>query len=1081
MLRGEALTSVVGFAFPPPPPPPPPTRVCFSSNHSFSAVASPLHHSTRVAYGFYITMRARIGDYVLLETIGSGAFANVRHGIHEVSGKHYAIKVMDKAHIRNHELTLNVRREIAIMKALNHPNIVALHQVLSSTTKLYIVLDLVQGRELFEIISRQGTNGLPEQQARAYFQQLIEAVDYCHSRGVCHRDLKPENLLIDQIGKLKVTDFGFSSMKGANTASDLLSTQCGTPHYIAPEIISNAHPTYDGQKVDAWACGIILYALLVGYLPFDETDLTYLFRVIQRAYVEYPSWVSLSARHLISSLLCVDPQARLSVHQVKRHPWFLVDYHPPTNPSPRSTPSPRRRRPRVSSNADHAAAFSSPLTVPSHPHTSRKTDPLPALAPPQLQLPQLELPLASAGVPWDAAQSSARAVTMARNEMIKSGRPMTSARKYSLLRKGVVNYGQLEIGVASFSGPNTLGGEEQARIRGILSSSTFGSVLGGLSTTAHHSSSSIASCDDVSLPVIPYADEQQLDYQGTTFALEQNLQTPITVSNTTLPPDDEEQGNVQQEQDAKRSELVDSTLHALRRLRVGLQKDALRSLGEQQASGAEKQSTDSAVQTLQSEEMIRLLDVWETRIISDTPRTVSDGTALSEEEVRAFQSLLRKWETFLNGQNVVEDVSIPGSERVEDEVPTQSVPDRFKEEHEILSNMDYRMRTPEESPSSLHTRNTHHARWSVDTPGSKRSVKWNLPDGRDRNSWDCRVESSARPSAKQYDDLTDKWNQVLVANTSDLGSVPAKVDIDSVSSTRGLKSFAMELEDSPVTDVRSSGDRKHVEFLELSTSQVSEVGTHGTPNNGNSRHSTCDCGSPKQSTIRHVSSRRNKFTRQSVDNGALGRGTNPPSLRVLSVSVDAERHESPRHFYRSEGQRRIKTEGLPEPTNTDSYGWEPTTRSSLDKFFRRGSRRSSRPERRLGGGWQIRTRNRIFTKLRNLQFRSKFEGRFECALGPEQCLRKMQKLLDEMGVDVHKKRGQLMLQVDLHHPSGNVAVAGIFDFQARPNHEECVVHFKRKDRERVVSRGKEAFVLSEFFDQALDWFSSSYPNVLLYP
>lgn len=269
-------------------------------------------------------MGSRVGPYIVTSTLGQGTFGKVKLAQHQETGIEYAIKILDKSDIKANELTVNVRREIAIMKALNHKNIVNLREVLSSKTKLYIVMDLVRGGELFEQIERKGE--LDEKLARKYFQQLIDGIDYCHRRGVCHRDLKPENLLVDENGTLKITDFGVSSMKGGVSGSDLLYTACGTPYYCAPEIINGAEEGYSGVKIDAWSCGIILYLLLTGTLPFQNEDMTQLYEQINRCRVDYPSWMPPDAKDLISKLLEKDPDRRFSLEQVKQHPWFLVDY-----------------------------------------------------------------------------------------------------------------------------------------------------------------------------------------------------------------------------------------------------------------------------------------------------------------------------------------------------------------------------------------------------------------------------------------------------------------------------------------------------------------------------------------------------------------------------------------------------------------------------------------------------------------------------------------------------------------------------------------------------------------------------------
>lgn len=270
-------------------------------------------------------MGSRVGPYIVTSTLGQGTFGKVKLAQHQETGKEYAIKILDKSDIKANELTVNVRREIAIMKALNHKNIVNLREVLSSKSKLYIVMDLVRGGELFDQIEKKGELEVPA--ARKYFQQLIDGIDYCHRRGVCHRDLKPENLLVDSNGTLKITDFGVSSMKGVS-GSDLLYTACGTPYYCAPEIINGAEEGYSGVKIDAWSCGIILFLLLTGQLPFQNEDMALLYEQINRCKVEYPHWMSPDAKDLISRLLEKDPEKRFSLEDVKKHPWFLVDYEP---------------------------------------------------------------------------------------------------------------------------------------------------------------------------------------------------------------------------------------------------------------------------------------------------------------------------------------------------------------------------------------------------------------------------------------------------------------------------------------------------------------------------------------------------------------------------------------------------------------------------------------------------------------------------------------------------------------------------------------------------------------------------------
>ncbi|RRT48360.1 hypothetical protein B296_00046276 [Ensete ventricosum] len=145
---------------------------------------------------------------------------------------------------------------------------------MASKTKIYMVLEFITGGELFDRIARNGK--LKEDEARKYFQQLIDAVDYCHSRGVFHRDLKPENLLLDSNGVLKISDFGLSALP--QQEDGLLYTTCGTPNYVAPEVVKDKG--YDGAKSDIWSCGVILFVLMAGYLPFEDSNLMSLYKKV---------------------------------------------------------------------------------------------------------------------------------------------------------------------------------------------------------------------------------------------------------------------------------------------------------------------------------------------------------------------------------------------------------------------------------------------------------------------------------------------------------------------------------------------------------------------------------------------------------------------------------------------------------------------------------------------------------------------------------------------------------------------------------------------------------------------------------
>ncbi|KAF9679785.1 hypothetical protein SADUNF_Sadunf06G0051200 [Salix dunnii] len=262
----------------------------------------------------------KVGTYEVGRTIGEGNFAKVKFAQNIETGESVAIKILAKSTILKHKMVDQIKREISIMKIVRHPNIVRLHEVLSSRTKIYIILEFVAGGELFDKIAHQGR--LSENESRRYFQQLIHAVAHCHRKGVYHRDLKPENLLLDAYGNLKVSDFGLSALpqKGAG----LLHTACGTPNYVAPEVLG--HQGYDGAAADVWSCGVILFFLMAGYLPFDEIDLPTLNRRINAAEYSCPFWFPPGAKALIDKILDPNPKTRIGIEGIKKHPWFSQSY-----------------------------------------------------------------------------------------------------------------------------------------------------------------------------------------------------------------------------------------------------------------------------------------------------------------------------------------------------------------------------------------------------------------------------------------------------------------------------------------------------------------------------------------------------------------------------------------------------------------------------------------------------------------------------------------------------------------------------------------------------------------------------------
>ncbi|XP_021776139.1 CBL-interacting serine/threonine-protein kinase 25-like [Chenopodium quinoa] len=282
------------------------------------------------------------GKYEVGRLLGQGTFAKVYYGKNDATNENVAIKVISKEQVRKAGMVEAIEREISVMRLVRHPNVVGLKEVLATKGRIYFIMEYVKGGELFSKIAK---GRLKEEYARKYFQQLISAIDYCHSRGVSHRDLKPENLLLDENENLKVTDFGLSALPEHLRHDGLLHTQCGTPAYVAPEVLTKKG--YDGAKADIWSCGVILFALLSGYLPFQDVNMMKMYRKIFKGEYEFPPWFPPDGKRLVSKLLVVDPNRRLSIQGIMRQPWFRKD--PLSSYLPQPLQVPDHQDPKVAS------------------------------------------------------------------------------------------------------------------------------------------------------------------------------------------------------------------------------------------------------------------------------------------------------------------------------------------------------------------------------------------------------------------------------------------------------------------------------------------------------------------------------------------------------------------------------------------------------------------------------------------------------------------------------------------------------------------------------------------------------------
>uniref|UniRef100_A0A8C7GAF3 BR serine/threonine kinase 2 n=1 Tax=Oncorhynchus kisutch TaxID=8019 RepID=A0A8C7GAF3_ONCKI len=250
----------------------------------------------------------------------------VKLGIHCVTCQKVAIKIVNREKL-SESVLMKVEREIAILKLIEHPHVLKLHDVYENKKYLYLVLEHVSGGELFDYLVKKGR--LTPKEARKFFRQIISALDFCHSHSICHRDLKPENLLLDEKNNIRVADFGMASLQ---VGDSLLETSCGSPHYACPEVIRGEK--YDGRKADVWSCGVILFALLVGALPFDDDNLRNLLEKVKLGVFHMPHFIPPDCQNLLRGMIEVDATKRLTLEQIQKHNWYIGGKNEPEPEQP---------------------------------------------------------------------------------------------------------------------------------------------------------------------------------------------------------------------------------------------------------------------------------------------------------------------------------------------------------------------------------------------------------------------------------------------------------------------------------------------------------------------------------------------------------------------------------------------------------------------------------------------------------------------------------------------------------------------------------------------------------------------------
>lgn len=257
-----------------------------------------------------------LGPFTLGEKLGEGTFGVVRLGIHSKTGEKVAVKILDKNKILEKKDRISIEREIKILKYLHHENIIQLYSSIQTKSSIFLIMEYAPGKELFDYISKK--RRLSEFESCNFYLQVLSGINYLSKNNICHRDIKPENLLLNSSkNKIKIADFGLSIMY---KNGELLKTACGSPSYASPEMLKGEK--YDGLMSDIWSSGIVLYAMICGFLPFEDDNNDKLYEKILIGKFEIPPFVSDNAKDLIRRILVVNPNHRLKINQIIKHPWF---------------------------------------------------------------------------------------------------------------------------------------------------------------------------------------------------------------------------------------------------------------------------------------------------------------------------------------------------------------------------------------------------------------------------------------------------------------------------------------------------------------------------------------------------------------------------------------------------------------------------------------------------------------------------------------------------------------------------------------------------------------------------------------
>ena len=275
-----------------------------------------------------------IEDYLIGSQVGQGAYAVVRSAIHKISNKKIALKTYEKVKLLDPHRKRCVQREIDILKILNHQNIVKLYEVIDTSKNLHLAMEFIGGTSLHGYLKRRPNRRLEESEANRVFKQILHAINYCHGKNVTHRDIKLENILLDDENNVKIIDFGFGTCFSHEKKVKLF---CGTPSYMAPEIVSRVE--YSGPPADVWALGVLLYVLLCGAYPFKAQYDKELYKKIQYGQFTVPNNISAGARSLITRIMRLNPDKRPTVNDILKDNWIVSnDFTKPSEVVPEPLP-----------------------------------------------------------------------------------------------------------------------------------------------------------------------------------------------------------------------------------------------------------------------------------------------------------------------------------------------------------------------------------------------------------------------------------------------------------------------------------------------------------------------------------------------------------------------------------------------------------------------------------------------------------------------------------------------------------------------------------------------------------------------